>query len=177
MNLFRPPFRDESLDVAISNGVLHHTGDAKAGFNALLRKVRRGGFILVGLYNSYARLPTLWRRRAFERFGASLHFLDRRLTSGRMNEGRWQAWYRDQYAHPHESKHSIDEVLGWFDESGVEFLRSIPSHDGQTFTRDTPLFEPVPRGLASIRIATQLNMLISGGQDGGLFIMVGRKHS
>src|SRR5271166_4935797 len=43
MNLFRPPFRDGSLDVVISNGVLHHTGDARIGFEALLAKLKPGG--------------------------------------------------------------------------------------------------------------------------------------
>jgi SAM-dependent methyltransferase len=175
MNLFRPPFRDDSLDAVISNGVLHHTGDARAGYAALLRKVKPGGFILIGLYNSYARLPTLWRRWAFERFGSAFYFLDRRLTAGDMNEGRWQAWFRDQYRHPHETRHSIDEVLGWFDATGVEFLSSIPAADGGTFTAGTPLFSPHPRSSASIRIATQLEMLLTGGQDGGLYIMIGRK--
>ena len=52
MNLFRPPFRDGSIDVVISNGVLHHTGDARMGFEALLRKLKPGGLILVGLYNT-----------------------------------------------------------------------------------------------------------------------------
>ena len=115
MNLFRPPFRDGSIDVVICNGVLHHTRDARAGFEALLHKVKPGGLILIGLYSSYARLPTLWRRWAFEQFGPTLYFLDPRLTSARMNEGRWRAWFRDQYRHPHETRHSIDEVLGWFD--------------------------------------------------------------
>jgi SAM-dependent methyltransferase len=140
MNLFRLPFRDNSVDVVICNGVLHHTRDARAGFVALLRKVRPGGLILIGLYNTYARLPTLWRRWAFERFGPSLYFLDRRLTSARLSEGRWQAWFRDQYRHPHETRHSIDKVLGWFDASGIDFLSSVPAADGSSFTSATPLF-------------------------------------
>jgi len=175
MNLFRPPFRDNSIDVVISNGVLHHTGDARKGFETLLRKVKPGGYILIGLYNSYGRLPTLWRRRAFERFGPALYFLDRRLTSARMNEGRWQAWFRDQYRHPHETRHSIDEVLGWFDAAGLDFLSSIPAADGSPFTTDTRLFEPHPRATTTGRWATQLQMLLTGGRDGGLFIMIGRK--
>lgn len=175
MNLFRPPFRDGSLDVVISNGVLHHTGDARLGFEALLRKVKPGGLILIGLYNSYARLPTLWRRRAFERFGPALYFLDRRLASARLNEGRWQAWFRDQYRHPHETRHSIDEVLGWFDGGGVDFLSSIPAADGSPYSTAARLFEPHARGTVTERIATQLQMLLTGGRDGGLFIMIGRK--
>ena len=71
MNLFRPPFRDESIDVIISNGVLHHTGDPRGGFAALIRKLKPGGLVLIGLYNSLGRLPTLWRRRLFE--GSGLH--------------------------------------------------------------------------------------------------------
>lgn len=177
MNLFRPPFRDGSIDVLISNGVLHHTRDAFAGFEALLRKVKPGGYILIGLYNTYARLPTLWRRWAFDRFGSRLYFLDRRLISARMNEGRWQAWFRDQYRHPHETRHSIDEVLGWFDTCGVEFLSSVPAADGSPFAGSTRLFEPQGRGTVALRMATQLQMLLTGGRDGGLFIMIGRKRA
>jgi SAM-dependent methyltransferase len=175
MNLFKPPFRDESFDVVISNGVLHHTGDARGGFASLLGKLKPGGHIIIGLYNSYARLPTLWRRQAFERFGPALYFLDRRLGSGRMNQGRWQARFRDQYAHPHETRHSIDEVLGWFEDHRVDFVSSIPAADGSPFTAATRLFEPHPRGTGSIRLAMQLEMLLTGGRDGGLFIMIGRK--
>ena len=79
MNLFRPPFRAASLDMVIANGVLHHTGDAQGGFEALLQAVKPGGVVLVGLYNRYARLATLARRWAFARFGPAAHFLDRRL--------------------------------------------------------------------------------------------------
>jgi SAM-dependent methyltransferase len=175
MNIFRPPFRDNSIDVVISNGVLHHTGDARKGFESLLRKVKPGGLVLIGLYNSYARLRTLWRRWAFERFGPALYFLDSRLTSARTNEGRWQAWFRDQYRHPHETRHSIGEVLGWFDAAGVDFLLSIPAADGSPFTNDTRLFAPHPRATMTGRLATQLQMLLTGGRDGGLFIMIGRK--
>lgn len=175
MNLFRPPFRDDSVDVVIANSVLHHTADARAGFGALLRKVKPGGLILVGLYNSYARLPTLWRRWAFERFGSTVYFLDSRLTSARMNEARWRAWFRDQYRHPHETRHSIDEVLSWFDVAGVDFLSSIPAADGSPFTDASRLFERHSRGTMTVRAATQLQMLLTGGRDGGLFIMIGRK--
>jgi hypothetical protein len=57
-----------------------------------------------------------------------------------MNDGRWQAWFFDQYRHPHETRHSINEVLGWFDTAGVDFLSSIPAADGSPFTDDTRLF-------------------------------------
>lgn len=155
--------------------MLHHTGDRREGFEAALRKAKPGGHILIGLYNRYGRLPTLWRRKVFERFGRALYCLDRRLVSARMNDGRWQAWYRDQYQHLHESRRSIDEVLDWFDATGVDFMSSIPAADGSAFTNDTRLFEPHPRATAAGRLTTQLQMLLAGGRDGGLFIMIGRK--
>ncbi len=150
MNFFRPPFRDASLDVVISNGVLHHTGDARGAFEALVRKVKPGGLVLIGLHNRLGRLPTLWRRRLFKRF-------------------------RDQHEYPHESKHSIDETLGWFDANGVEFLSSVPPADGSDFTATNSLFEQHPRGGSLQHLSTELKMLLDGGRDGGLFIMIGRK--
>ena len=175
MNLFRPPFRDDSFDLIISNGVLHHTGDPEAGMAALIKKLKPGGIISVGLYNSYARLPTLWRRWLFERFGKSFHVLDPRLRRPHHNASRVDAWYADQYTHPHESKHSMDEVLTWFARHGIDFLCGIPHPDGSQSAGDERLFEIHSKGSRLARIATQLSMLLSGGADGGLFIMIGRK--
>jgi len=174
MNLFRPPFRDLSFDLIVSNGVLHHTGDPAGGFAALVRKLKPGGIILVGLYNSYARLPTLWRRALFERFGESLYFLDSRLRDP-ANADRRRAWFMDQYRHPHESSHSMDEVLGWFAANGIGFLSGIPHPDGTAFASDESLFAPRSPGSPFGRASTQLGLLLAGGADGGLFIMIGRK--
>jgi SAM-dependent methyltransferase len=175
MNLFRPPFRDESFDLIVSNGVLHHTGDPAGGISALAKKLKPGGIISVGLYNSYARLPTLWRRKLFERFGQTAYVLDSRLRQAGANEARMRAWFMDQYKHPHESKHSMDEVLRWFSENGIEFLCGIPQPNGTEFSRQDRLFERHEPGTSLDRFLTQLWTLLAGGKDGGLFIMIGRK--
>ena len=122
MNLFRPPFADASFDLVISNGVLHHTADPAGGFRSILAKLKPGGHIVIGLYNWLGRLPTLWRRRLIETFGDRMAALDSRLRGDALNSGRWAAWFRDQYKHPHESKHSMGEVLGWFKSNNVEFV-------------------------------------------------------
>lgn len=175
MNLFRPPFADGTFDAVVTNGVLHHTSDPGSGFRGLVKKLKPGGLILVGLYNALGRLPTLWRRRLIESFGDSLAALDPRLREARLNRGRWQAWFRDQYKHPHESRHSFDEVLRWFDESEVEPLTSVPMIGNEEFGDDTQLFAKHRMGTSLDRWGTQLNMLLEGGGDGGLFIMIGRK--
>jgi len=175
INLFRPPFADESIDVVISNGVLHHTSDPEGGFRSIAGKVKPGGYVLIGLYNWLGRLPTLWRRRLIALFGDRMAMLDSRLRGGALNAGRWAAWFRDQYQHPHESKHSMDEVLGWFARDRIEFISSIPSIGDAEFHDDEPIFQPHSSGRRLDRLSSEIEMLLSGGVDGGLFIMIGRK--
>jgi SAM-dependent methyltransferase/uncharacterized protein YbaR (Trm112 family) len=175
MNLFRPPFADASMDVVICNGVLHHTADPEGGFRAILAKLKPGGHVLIGLYNWLGRLPTLWQRRLIDVFGDRMAALDNRLRGNALNTGRWAAWFRDQYKHPHESKHSMDEVLRWFKENNVEFVSSIPSIGDVEFADDEPMFQPHSVGTYLARLSSELEMLVSGGKDGGLFIMIGTK--
>jgi SAM-dependent methyltransferase len=175
MNLFRPPFGDDSMDVVISNGVLHHTSDPEGGFRAITAKLKPGGYILVGLYNWLGRRPTLWRRWLIETFGDRMAALDSRLRRGRLNAARQTAWFRDQYMHPHESSHSMDEVLRWFDRNRIEFVASIPSIGDVDFKDDEPIFQKHSAGSRLDRLSTEVEMLLSGGPDGGLFIMIGRK--
>ncbi len=177
MNLFRPPFPDASIDVVISNGVLHHTADPEGGFRAILAKLKPGGYVVIGLYNWLGRLPTLWRRRLIEIFGDRMAALDSRLRRDGLNSGRWAAWFRDQYKHPHESKHSFDEVLLWFERNQVEFLSSIPSIGDVEFDESEPIFAPHRLGTRLDRLSTEIEMLLSGGTDGGLYVMIGRKRA
>jgi len=176
MNLFRPVFRPESFDFVISNGVLHHTGDPRLGFETLVRCLKPGGFIVIGLYNTYGRLTTDLRRAIFRLTGDRLTFLDPRHRVKGLSDIRKQAWFKDQYKHPHESKHTIDEVLEWFDGAGVEFVNSIPKAvASQSFSEAEKLFEPHARGTAVDHFLVQAGMLLGGGREGGLFVMIGRK--
>ena len=51
MNLFRPVFKAETFDVVICSGVLHHTSDPLTGFQSISKLVKKGGYIIIGLYN------------------------------------------------------------------------------------------------------------------------------
>jgi SAM-dependent methyltransferase len=175
MNLFRPPFADETFDLVISNGVLHHTSDPEGGFRSIVTKLKPGGCVIIGLYNHLGRLPTLWRRAMIERFGAGWAALDPRLRRSRLNSGRWAAWFMDQYQHPHESRHSMAEVERWFSRAGVDLLLTIPPVGGETFTENTPLFVARPPHSRLDYFVSELEMLLTGGKDGGLYMMIGRK--
>ncbi len=173
-NLFMPPFRPESMDVVISNGVLHHTYDTKKAFVSVSRLVKPGGHIIVGLYNHIGRLRTDVRRVLVRCFGERVLFLDPHLRKDLSPEKR-RAWIRDQYYHPQERKHSMSEVVNWFGETGFRFISSIPKISGE-FDRDEKLFEPQNPGTHVERIMAEVGMLFSQyGGEGGLFICIGKK--
>jgi SAM-dependent methyltransferase len=174
MNLLDPFFKEHSYDVVVSNGVLHHTADAAAAFHSIQRLVKPGGYVLIALYNWLGRLPALWLRALIRRFGDFAGYLDSRMRHEH-DAGRRTAWFMDQYKHPHETKHSMDEVLGWFAKDGFDFVSSIPTIGDTDFSEQTALFEPQPAGRYLDRLSTELDLLLSGGVDGGLYIMIGRK--
>ncbi len=178
MNLFRPALRPSTFHVVLCNGVLHHTGDPEGGFRSLLRLVLPGGFVVIGLYNRYGRLLQDLRRVIFRASGRRLAWLDPYLRGGRLGAEKVRAWYMDQYRHPHESKHTMGEVLRWFEEEGVDFLAGIPPYRPQEeFDDSFRLFQPHPRGRLLDRARAQARLVRTGNLEGGYFVTIGRKRA
>jgi len=175
MNLFRPAFKPESFDLVISNGVLHHTADPYGAFKSISRLVKPNGIIIIGLYNKIGRLTTDFRRFLFRATADKLAFLDAHMRNKNYNADRKRAWFYDQYKHPHESKHTYSELLDWYESNGFEYLSSIPKIDPGPFTDEEKLFEPHDKGTKFTRWMTEVEMLLTGGADGALYIMIGRK--
>ncbi len=176
MNLFRPALRQESFHVVISNGVLHHTDDTYEAYRSILRLVKKGGFIIVGLYNKMGRVPTHLRRTIFKFFGEKFYFLDPYLRKEDLGNAKRKSWFMDQYHHPKERTHTFGEVLQWFDQTGVEFISSLPlTKPFQSFGKDNKLFAAQPRGSWLDHSLAQVKMLLQGGAEGGLFIVIGRR--
>jgi SAM-dependent methyltransferase len=177
MNLFRPCFRTGSFDLVISNGVLHHTSNPFLAFRSISTLVKPGGYILVGLYHRYGRLMTDLRRLIFRVTGDRMKFIDRSLTT-KGSESRVRAWFRDQYKNPHESTHTIGEVLGWLAQTGFAFVRSIPkSVPFQSVSPSEQLFASERSGNAFERMIAEPAMILTASRDGGLFIVIARKGS
>jgi SAM-dependent methyltransferase/uncharacterized protein YbaR (Trm112 family) len=178
MNLFRPVFRPGIFDLVISNGVLHHTANPFLAFKSIASLVRPGGHILVGLYHRYGRLITDTRRVLFRISGDRLKFLDPNLRKAQSSAEKKQAWFMDQYKHPHESKHTIGETLGWLRQLNFDFVKSIPrSVPFRPFSAAERLFEPEEPGNALERAMVELGMTFRGSQQGGFFIVIGRRRS
>jgi carbamoyltransferase len=176
INLFRPPFQAERFDVVLCNGVLHHTSDPRGGFRSLVSLVKPGGHIVIGLYNTYGRVMTDLRRVLFRATGGSAKWIDPYLRSASISQAKRTAWFADQYLHPHESKHTIGEVLTWFEEEGLEFVRGVPSVvRGPDTPDDESLFSPSGAGTAWDHFVVQLKQIKAGSREGGFFIMIARK--
>ncbi len=175
MNLFRPCFKPGQFDVVLCNGVLHHTSDPYGGFQSILPLVKPGGHIIIGLYNTYGRLMTDLRRLMFRMTGDRAKWLDPYLRKEALSTDKRRAWYADQYRHPHESKHTVGEVLEWFAESGVDFVRGVPrvTLAGED-ANGRNLFQPSSAGTRSDHFWVQAKQVFTGSREGGFFLMVWR---
>ena len=175
MNLFKPCFKKEEFDLVISNGVLHHTSDPHLAFETISKLVKPGGYILIGLYHRYGRLATDLRRKIFNVTKEKYKQLDKRWNSD-LESTRKETWFMDQYKNPHESKHTITEVLNWFDRSEFNFIRTIPSTNiFKSIDENIKLFEHEPLSNRFERAITTGSMIFSGHLEGGFFIMIGQK--
>lgn len=177
MNLFKTVFREKQFDFVICNGVLHHTNDPYGGFRSIAQLVRPGGFIVIGLYNKYGRIWTDLRRKVFNLTGNRFQFLDPYLAREDVGETKKVTWFADQYLHPHESKHTMDEVFQWFDETGFEYVNAIPKPTPfDTVSQYEALFKPSgDRGSSTSHLLAQLKLAATGDHEGGFFVIIGRR--
>ena len=172
MDLQRPGLLEQTFDVVYSSGVIHHTANPRESFASLVRLMKPGGMLVVGVYNTIARVPTHLRRAIARLTRFHVIPFDPVLRERDAEPGRRAAWLRDQYQHPEEHCHSIREVQRWFAENGVEYLRTYPS----AVFDDAPenLFTPAPDDWWLERGLAQLGWMSSLGREGGLFFTIGR---
>ena len=172
MNIFDLAIRDSFFDVVIAHGVLHHTFDAHRAFDHIVRKVKPGGIVIVGLYNRYARVATWVRAGVVRVLGPRVDYVVRhRIRDARKAD----TWIKDQYFNPHETWHSIGEVLGWFADNDVEFLNCSPPILGAAGEDAPGLFDPTDSGTPYQRAITQLSWLGTIAREGSLFDLIGRR--
>jgi len=120
--LYAPP---EPFDLVVSLGVLHHTDNCAAGLRHVCEFVKAGGHIFVGLYHKYGRQPFLHHFREMRQSGASEGALFARykeLHSGLDDDTLLLSWFRDQVLHPHETQHTLAEVLPVIMDAGMKLM-------------------------------------------------------
>ncbi len=172
-DLHRSGLRSGAFDVVYSSGVLHHTPHPRAAFAELARLARKGGIVIVGVYNLVARVPLRIRRRIARATSFRLVPFDPVLRERRNEPARHRAWLRDQYQHPEEHSHSVAEVAQWFGENDLKYLRSFPSTVLGDQSDD--LFSQAVDDWVVERWIAQVGWMWKLGSEGGLFLSLGER--
>ncbi len=153
---------EKRFDHVFCLGALHHTEIPYRNFTALVDMCKPGGTITVGLYNRYGRLAhramRMWISiRAGKDIEQRMSYVEKSIYRRKFRSTHEIAYIADKYVHPHESYHSVGEVLGWFDKNNISYIGSHP----HTETGELAAF------------LTQLKWLVRGN---GFFIISGRKN-
>jgi SAM-dependent methyltransferase len=163
MNPSWPCFDAEQFDVLLCNDALDHMADPKSAFMRLVPLLKPGGHLVLGLHSACGRLKTGLRREALRSQSGG-------AIGSASGNGSAKSHKREK------SAHSIDELLGWFEEAGLEFLRAVPSlTPGSKHAAAKELLTAEPVGNALDHLIVQLQQLAGVSRNGGIFIMSGRK--
>lgn len=160
---YRPTPR---FDLVTSLGVLHHTDDCTGGLVHIGQSmVAEGGRMIIGLYHEHARGPFLAHFDRMRRRGASedaMYAEFRRLRTGGAAETDddtfLRSWFRDQVLHPHETRHTLAEMLPVLADLGftlestsVNGFGPLPDDPGELRYRERALAHEARRALAAGR--------------------------
>jgi SAM-dependent methyltransferase len=159
-NIFELPFADDTFDLIISLGVLHHTPNPRMAFAALPRVLKRGGRLSITVYDAgnkvYVMNSRFWRRfttrlprrmlHALSYAAAPLYYLWTLPVLGWLfrsaafisleRDWRWRVldtfdWYSPRY----QSWHTHHEVFGWFKDNGFEDIEVLAPSVSQIGTK------------------------------------------
>ena len=172
MNIFKLFFEENTFDIVISNGVLHHTYNPKLAFSKLVKVLKPGGIIVIGLYHKYGRTIQKIRQGLIKIFGDNLKFLDQRFR-GKISYKKKYAWFLDQYKNPSETTHTYSEILRWFKDENIDFLSSVPFD----FHQGKRLFKKGKIKNSSEIFFDEISLAFNSRQisEGGFFVMIGKK--
>ncbi len=117
---------ERKFDVVVSIGVLHHTDNCHAAIRRVCEHyVRSGGHVFIGLYHTYGRKPLLDHFDEMKQRGATENEMLERYTelhSQLKDKTHLRSWFRDQVLHPHETQHTMEEMMPLLKETGMELV-------------------------------------------------------
>lgn len=177
-SIFEDIFNKESFDFVFCSGVLHHTKDTYLGFKRCSELVKKNGYILIGLYNSYSRFSI--KKILYKLFGKKIIIkLDPILREKKNSDAAIDAWIKDQYDHPVERAHSIDELLNWFKSENIKPISGIPNINSLNISEINSNIENQSLYLPKSKfekIFSQIKMNFNLlGTDAALFCILGKK--
>lgn len=171
-DLFALPVAEGVFDVVISRGVVHHTPEPWRAIECVARRVRPGGVLVLGFYESAGRAFHHFRQRLYRSFRGPVRRLDPILRRRDLGDEKKRTWVADQYEHPLEASLPFPRVWRQLRAAGFEWLRSVPPAP-----LDEPMFSATdePGGL---RLAARRAGWAFAGlrdEDAGMACVVARR--
>jgi SAM-dependent methyltransferase len=172
-DLFDLPVRPGSFPYVLSRGVVHHTHDPDGAIASVARCVAPGGILVLGFYESWARLFHRARTGLARLAGRPLDALDPVLRARDLDPEKRRVWIEDQYHHPLEHRLALPQVWRRLAALGFEWVRTVPPLEG---TR-SGLFEANPRPSAAALAGLRLAWAWRGvsDPDAGLVCVIARR--
>jgi SAM-dependent methyltransferase len=173
-DLFALPARPRTFDHVICRGVVHHTPDPKEATRRVAECVAPGGTLLLGFYETWARVFHRARRGLARLAGRPVAWLDPILRARDVDPEKRRIWIDDQYYHPLEHILPLPTVTRWLEEFGLSWVRTVPPFaDGDALLRGTP--RPGAAGFVALRGGWALRG--PRDPDAGLVCVIARRQS
>lgn len=172
-----------TFDYVLCLGVLHHTGNAYPAFKNILRLLKPNGYFAIGLYNRFGRIPLNIRQflahTIFKNNNDIKDWFIRMQIGDVDDKERARGWWNDQYLHPHETTHTIGEVLQWFKKNNIEYYQTLPSTTSfdQSILDIKGVWNKTDQSYPylPIRVYQQLKWISKTHHEGGYWITFGKK--
>ena len=121
---------NKEFDLVLALGCLHHTSDAKKGFEIAVKHCKQNGLVVVGLYNKFGRIRLRLKNKIIDLFvGSDITkriVFAKKYFANKRDQQKGDHWIADKFAHPFETYHSIEEVRKWFKELNLKEIASRP---------------------------------------------------
>ena len=138
---------EKKFDLVISIGVLHHTHDCLKALDKTCKFGNDESTIYVGLYHKYGRKPFLDFVQKINHLEEEEKFKRYKEIHKLSDEMHLKSWFRDQVLHPHETQHTLFEVMNIFEKNNYKFIgTSINNFNtseniDQIFEKEKTLYE------------------------------------
>ena len=117
---------NQSYDLAVSIGVLHHTDNCIEALRCVFRNyIKKNGYAFIGLYHKYGRKPFLEYFKKLKEQGLKEKQLFEKFIELRgkgEDETHNLSWFHDQVLHPHETQHSLEEIISLLDSENMKLI-------------------------------------------------------
>jgi SAM-dependent methyltransferase len=170
------------FDYVLCLGVLHHTSQPYQGFQNVVDLLKPEGYIAIGLYNKFGRMK-LKHRQAVARRTKNIEKMKQEFVKRQLGETedkeKIRGWWNDQYLHPHESCHTIGEVMDWFEKNRIQYLHTVPFTEFNKVSNVSISGVWLEKGEPGLieRALTQLKWIWETDREGGYWITFGKKRT